>query len=242
MAATILDYVYTGVTERGVELSEGQILRPWKDDSWTKIRVGVRATSTNDPNTAIGQAHNTPLPAGSWIKMGICSGTSGFGSASTTHGIFTGNIGTNPDPSTLTYRFSTSNYYYAFTTTTVAAVQVGTSWTKTAGSFLNYFFPCTLSSNPLYFMYSLDVERTSASVCTMRIFNVSTLIPTNLTRDAFLSQITSSTPSLSNYTYQTAQTLSVDESANGVFDYFNIWWNRSYLTPHISDVAVVKLA
>jgi hypothetical protein len=255
MAATILDYTF-GTTDRGVKLSEGEIIRPWKDDSWTKIRVAIRYCALDDPSSA--------PSAGAAFLFGVCSGsTNTLGSATTDHAIFFGNArytGTY-NPYSQNTSLTDESFSYAMSSTPYAKIckrenSLTNTPTDTSISFNTSFhlnlLGTSVGSSTFYAGCGwLDITRGSPNYTVRAGFpsidSTSTTSPA-VSRATFLEQmISSSDPDSAGLialkaTLPTAKSLAIDEATYGTLDHVCVFWNRSAPTVFIQDIIVVKLA
>lgn len=254
MAATILDYTFQD-TERGVLLEEGEILRPWKDDSWTTIRVGIRFTTIND--------YGDDLPTGTIFKLGLCSGsTNTLGSATTDHGIFYGNILNASGFGQLLWNNTSYNIsgnplvVYTDASCILFGLHVNSSSYTIPANTSNFRMWGAASSNTtitpygaVYFQLTRGGSPTTYKVRVgyLSVSNTPTVAYPSVSRDTFIAEMQATTPNFAPWCANSSDStsiLSIDESTNGTFDHANFFWNRSssVAAPFVSDFMVVKLA
>lgn len=231
MAATVLDHTVNSTTERGVELSSGQILRPWKDDSWTKIRVGIRYFMINDTGSA--------PPAGTYRAFGLCSGASGPLSVSTPHALLTGNFNSSAAASSITRGTITGGIRLSSSSNYLIKIENSSS---TAVNICPWSIAIQSTSTSFYTSVSwLDITR--GTPYTVR-HGYNAANGAVISASTFLSQITAAgDPSFTNHSVATVSGgASIDEATYGTFDHVCVSWNTSLSNPVITDIIVVKLA
>jgi len=231
MAATILDHTVSSTTERGVEINQGEILRPWKDDSWTQIRVGMRYFMLNDTGS-------TPS-AGTYSAFGLCSGASGPLSVSTPHALLTGNFNSSATAASITRGTvtggirlsSTSNYLIKIENSSRSAINIS-PWS----------IMLQATSSSFYTSVSwLDITRGTPYVVR---HGYNAALGTVISADTFVTQMQAAgDPAFTNHNIATVSGgASVDESTYGTFDHVCVSWNINVPTFIVTDLIVVKLA
>lgn len=245
MSATILDHTVGATTERGANLSAAQILRPWKDDSWTTLRIGVRYCGINDTGA------NIPNPV--W-SIGVCSGsTQAVGDPLCAHGLYVGNNRSAVDNYlNMTRTAGADHVMFWDSGNTIYLGKYENSGTVTP--FATGPGVCSLppilvatSTTPKWrpFWFEITRDGGGAGIYTARSsYRSASTFETGgaISASTFLSQMELVTPSFTGMSYWTHTGLAIDEATYGVFDHINIFWDRLAPTVHISDVVVIKIA
>lgn len=243
MSATVLEYTF-GTTDRGVKLSEGEIIRPWKDDSWTTIRVGVRFCALDDTGSA--------PTAGSSLLFGVCSGsTNTVTSATTDHAILVGNSYGAGSAGYTSSTFSDADAFgarYGTPNPRIIKKENSSTGVYTVGSTVGLSFIGNTASSATFFSCVASLDITRAATYTFRYcvpdIGTGTVDVITTSQADFLAQMTASSPSLSRHTTSSVinSTTTIDEATYGTLDHVTFSWNRAAPTMFIQDIIVVKLA
>lgn len=193
--------------------------------TWNKLRIGVRI-AVNGSATVVG----TPI-----FAMGVCSGTGNpfnNGAASTDHF-----VGATTRKSTWAY---SAGFFYINSGTDdwVPTKRVGT--TATLGSQMNLLVLPAVSEERVWILF-LDITKGSPNYTLQSFYSNNTLVP-HITREQFLETVEIEAATLSNHAWGTAQTLAVDEGADGALNAVNLAWDRAIPQIEISDVAIVRFS
>lgn len=190
--------------------------------SWTTLRVAL-FLKINDTGATIVAPR---------LAFGLCSGTSAIpGDASVTHFCGMKTNGSNWSRLTAAVRYNYSNF--ALPTKTVATTDtVGTSFSNTSvlhTTALSMLFVDITKGSPNYSLKLFHFTNASgtAPVCTLSDFN---------------TQSVSTTPAFTGHAFTAAQTVAVDETADGAFDAACFWWNQVSPTIQIASWRVFKVA
>jgi len=242
MPATILDYT-AGTTERGVKIQNSQIFRKIKNDTWTRVQVGVRWLCDDDPGT-------NPS-AGSQFALGLCNGDAeGMGSSNRKHILVASNVDTSNVATGFTRNVS-SDIFSLYTNLGVGATSckfVNNVHTSASGTIqsINSTYRILQSGLSTTFnatIFIVDILRDVSNTYSIRVFsNDNGGAGVTTTRAAFLQQIESTTPALTSYSLGPYRTIAVDEATDGVLDHFHFYWNRSAPSIILLDTAVAKIA
>lgn len=162
------------------------------------------------------------------LALGVCAGdTNIMGDSTVTH--FAGIITTEA-----TWARST-------TPTRYAGLNVGpckkVGSTLTTGSDLSAATNFLTSSLSMLFV---DITVGSPNY-SFRMFGPNASNTAAATLSDFNTQILLTTPSFTNYTYATAQTVAVSEVTNGTFDHANVWWDQNSPDVDIAAWRIVRL-
>jgi len=242
MAATIETVTIGSNTEKGVVLRNSQIFRKIRDNSWSKLQLGMRFFFIDDP---------AAVPsAGAILSFGLCNGSSaGIGDATPKHCLAAttmSNLGAGVawgrDASSGDYTLLTHTWTDLYRQRYVNGVRTSAGQWSTAavsgGAYIpkgtSYIARCALL---------FSIERGSPNF-TINIFGRNTLgtNQTLPTRAQFISQIEATSPSILSHTAGVSSTIGIDEATNGVLDHVNVWWNRSAPALFITDISVAKLS
>lgn len=228
MASTILLRTFSGVDDKRIVLTNSNFARPFSIPSgWTKLRVALRISITDTG----GDITSNPR-----LAMGLCSGSSNiFLDATTTHF-----VGALQDEATWSRQAGPPVRYVEPAGGWVPAKRVGSTTTKGAtfyGSALIMFDATTANRSAKF----VDIEKGSPNY-TLNIFGREQNAASDVSPEQFLAQAELATPTITNHSLRTAQTIAVNEGTDGVLDHVCVAWDRSAPNIEISDIALIKLA
>jgi len=195
--------------------------------AWSKIRLGLLLHFAN----AGGALASTPV-----LAAGFTNGTSAIeGDATPTH--FVG-IKTN---SAAWADLGCGSANVLGTVTVQPAVNVAGS--ETLGTAITADARFSFKSDT-EFLYFLDITKGSPNY-TLNLFTVigaGGSCGTGATVAQFLQQVALTSPSFTNHSAGSAQTLAVNEGSNGTLNAVNVYWNRADVAAEIGAIAVAVLA
>ena len=244
MPATILDHTVGATTERGANVSGAQLIRPWKDDSWTTIRIGIRYAGIGDPGTNIA----TPV-----FSTGLCSGSVNCaGDTTVAHGLYVGNFRNNVANYTNYIRTSGTNqvlFYDGGNTLYVSKYE------NQSASAPTHFASVVAQAPPIVvattgavlpwraWWFEVTRDGGGAGIYTGRVpyRNATSFETTNVTQATFLAQMEAATPTFTGMGTNALTNMAIDEATYGVFDHVNLFWDKSSPTIHITDFVVLKI-
>ena len=223
MANTIVDF--SG--DKAVEMSNGRFARQpiaGLFSGWTTLRVAL-LVRMNDSGANI-----TGTPR---FMFGLCAGTSNIpGDATVTHacGCITNNA-------TWTRTAGPPGYYSPLT----IAPSTYINTTIATGTNLSTTSALGFSGTIVNAMVFIDITKGSPNY-SLRLLSRTNTASGAPTQSDFNAQSVATTPAFTGHTYTAAQTIAVDEVANGTFDSAFVWWNQ--VTPAINILSwrVVLLA
>lgn len=220
----------SGETDQYVEVSNDELVRPLEvDDSWTRIRIGIRFQFTN---TGADLSPTNPPR----FALGICSGSAGFIAGPT---YFVGGFTT---PATWTFTAASgSNMAYYFTdrfsgrkigSTITNGVHLGTTVVPCDPSTTTrrLWIMDIIKGSPNYSVYSLACGGGSIAAS-----------PDALEENFYaVTNISlATTPQFPNHSFSTAGSIAV--ASGFVFDHFCCSWDQSSIVLQVSDVAVAVM-
>lgn len=227
----------TEAGENVMKLSASSVMRRLGfGTSWSQLRVGVRVRACSGAS---------PIPYGDGLTprfgVGLCASTGAVFTRNMVAGHWVGIITTGASWA-VTIQGS-DEYSLGFVTSAPAkkvdgTLTVGTNFANTP-SVGGGEEPTTTFTFPV--LYFVDITKGSPNY-SMKLFSIGN--PANgggQSRAQFLEQMVLPTPALVNYLYSTAQTIAVDESADGTLDSINIF-NELPVELEILDLGLVRLS
>lgn len=224
MASVIKERTISAATERAIQMANSQWARTLTiGTTWNVLRVGVRM------HMATIGANLTGTPR---LFIGMCAGTTNiFGDATTTHA-----VGMVTNASVWTDNAGGGYFDASFFS---PAKRVGSTLsTGTAFGQTLIAAPASAANRNLFF---IDITKGSPNF-SFRHFGQATGVTTDVSAATFLTQMESVTPSLANHTFYGAQTLAVDETADGFLDSVCIAFDRVSTPIEICDLAVTRFS
>lgn len=189
--------------------------------TWNQIRAGI-----------LFQVDGTVSIASLDFALGFCAGTTNvYGDATTTH--FVGTRCTSGWP------FASSWYSNA---TFVPSKRVNTTVTDGTALSTTSDVRGDIGGGIIRTMMFIDITKGSPNY-TFELFSRTALNTGTPPSEAdFLTQMEMATPSFAHHTYSGAQTLAVDEGADGTLDAFQMYWNPATQVAEVSMVGVTVLS
>lgn len=223
--------------ENVVKLSASSFMRRLGfGTSWTRLRIGIRVRACSGAQEISYGTGLTPR-----FGVGLCASSGAVFTRNMVAGHWVGIITTGATWNVVIQ--GASEYTLGFVS---AAPAKKVDSTLTVGTNFSYGpsvgggeEPTTTLTLPV--LYFVDIEKGSPNY-SMRLFNIPN--PANgggQSRAQFLEQMVLDTPSLLNYLYAAAQTIAVDEGADGTLDAINIF-NELPTEIEILDLGLVILA
>lgn len=227
--ASILLRTISSVDDKRIVLGNEQIARLLEiADNWTKLRIGLlwsinaSATVSSSPRFAIG----------------VCNGTANlYGSASTNHfvGVF---------PNISSFSYTSGPPAYLLTSVVKPRKRVGTTNTDSGSGIISPYMSAAPAS--IRSAFYLDIEKGSPNY-TFQVGAPDTTgaAQTDITWAKFLEGMEIGMADMGSWTTGyadgNAQTVAVDEDADGVLNALNIYWNRDSPTIEVSGLAYARL-
>jgi hypothetical protein len=225
--SVILQRTISAVVDKRIVLSNSQFARPLPMGStWTQIRIGFRFHMRDSG------ANLTSTPK---FTIGVSSGSTNlFGDATTDNfvGIQTNNA---------TWTRTSTTHYILSANGIFPVKRVGSTLTL-GGVAFNVQSQITLGAAAATAdrqVYFVDITKGSPNYTLRPFYCNNTLVDQSL--NTFLTQMEIASPSLTGYSFPTAQTIAASEAA-GVFNHVNIAWDRTTPEIEICDLAIARFS